>query len=489
MKIKWTLVKKISLYFVIIMITAFVLIYLGISGMMRSNNEDTIAADMTETQNNVAAYLEQTIALRSNEIEMFGFNYVMQDVIEEMNLVFGNKFGIYSSEGKVIYSTEHVDDEYIDLEKAIEGYSAYTINYRNNNSDEAIAHCSFPININGIRFIIRMESDYTDLYNNSVYITNIVITGCAVILLGAMALLIMMLVDVASPINKLSVAMRKTAEHPEEVTLIHLNRNDEIGLLADDYNYMATTIKQQMQLIENEKNTLSRTLEYRKAFFDNITHELKTPLTIIIGYAEMIEQTNFEDRDFNVKGIENIIKEGKRLRDMVTELLESTRETTIPDNELKVFDVSKVISDVSGDMDIKAERFGFSVISQCGQGEISGSQNMIRRLMINLIDNAIKYGRAGTKIFVDAEQVNNDYIISITNKLPLDNAKIDTSKIFMPFYRSREDEKKEAGSVGLGLAICKSIVIAHKGTISAKTDDDNIIFKIIIPIYKKGGSA
>ena len=109
MKLKWSLVKKISLYFVIIMITAFCLIYFGISRMMITNNENNIGNNMSEMQENVSAYIKQTLALRADEIREFGFDSSLSGIIEEMNLVFGAKFGVYSKYGMQIYTTE---DEY-----------------------------------------------------------------------------------------------------------------------------------------------------------------------------------------------------------------------------------------------------------------------------------------------------------------------------------------------------------------------------------------
>lgn len=482
MKLKWSLVKKISLYFVIIMITAFCLIYFGISRMMITNNENNIGNNMSEMQENVSAYIKQTLALRADEIREFGFDSSLSGIIEEMNLVFGAKFGVYSKYGMQIYTTEDEYDDRSDIEYAKKGYSSYTIDYT---EDHTLVHYSFPIEMMENEYILRIESDYTYLYENSEHVTNMVLVGSAAILLGAFIMLVMMIVDVISPIKRLSMAIRKTAINPEETTPIVLKRKDEIAMLANDYNYMADTIKEQMQTIEKEKENLNKTLEYRKAFFDNITHELKTPLTIIIGYAEMMEQTDFEDKEFNKKGLENIITEGKRLRDMVTGLLDSSRETSILEEDLIEFDIAPVIADVAASMNIKAQRYGDEIICLCKSSIIKGSPNMIHRLMINLFDNAIKYGKTNSDITVTSNDIEDYCEIKVLSAISEEHPINDIGKIFMPFYRSREDDKKEAGSVGLGLAICKSIAIAHHGNITAEIQEDKVIFKITLPILRK----
>lgn len=477
---KWSLVKKISLYFAFIMLTVFCLLYFGLSGMMIKNNENEIAEDMKELSSNVSTYIDQAIALHSSDIQQNGLTGTLPDIVNEMNLMFGGNFGIYSSKGELIYTTEGEYNGRDDLNYAVEGLCSYTIDHTSNGT---VVHFSFPAQIDRKNRIIRFEADYTSMYDNSQSITLMVLAGSAVILFGAFLMLIVMIVDVAAPIRTLSNAIRNTAINPEEITPIRLNRKDEIGRLASDYNYMASTIRSQMLTIESEKNNLNKTLEYRKSFFDNLTHELKTPLTIIIGYAEMMEQTDFDDSDFNKKGIHNIITESKRLRDMVTGLLDSSRETVIPEDEATVFDPSTIIDEVAAGMNIKAESVGKRIIVRNVHGEIKGSSNMIHQLLINLFDNAIKYGKAGCDILVSSIIEDNYYVISVSNPISPDHEIKDISKIFMPFYRSREDDKKEAGSVGLGLTICKSIAIAHHGNITAQEIDGNIVFTSYLPIH------
>lgn len=483
-----SLVKKISLYFVIIMLAAFFLIYLGVSGIMIKNNEKTIGRDMANLQTNARSFITQSLELRSMQIQQNGVTDTLPKIIEEMNLVLGVKSGIYSKNGTVIYTTVDPFDNIDDIEYASKGYYSYTIDYSKNSTH---VYYSFMMNIKNSMCIIRLESDYTKLYDNSEYITTLVLIGSAAILAAAFIVLIVMIFDVISPIKRLSEAIRSTAERPEKavpIAPVYVRRRDEIGMLANDYNYMAYMIKTQMDTIEREKNNLNKTLEYRKTFFDNITHELKTPLTIIIGYAEMMEQTDFKDREFNQKGINNIIKESKRLKDMVTGLLDSSRETSIPENKREIFNIAPVISDVCESMNIKAQRYNDSVICDCESAQICGSRDMIRRLLINLIDNAIKYGKSGEKISVGGTLVSDNYKLSISNKLSKMHPVKDVSKLFVPFYRSREEEaKREKGSVGLGLAICKSIAIAHHGNITAIINDEIITFLVTLPAETKGG--
>ena len=128
---KWSLVKKISLYFAFIMLTVFSLLYFGVSGLMISNNEAAIAEDMEELTNNVNTYLNQALTLHSEEIEKNGLTDTLPEIINEMNLMFGGSFGVYSSKGELVYTTEGEYTDREDLNYAIDGYASYTIDYNN----------------------------------------------------------------------------------------------------------------------------------------------------------------------------------------------------------------------------------------------------------------------------------------------------------------------------------------------------------------------
>ena len=92
---------------------------------------------------------------------------------------------------------------------------------------------------------------------------------------------------------------------------------------------------------------------------------------------------------------------------MVTGLLDSSRETSIPEEDLIEFDIAPVIADVAASMNIKAQRYGDEIICLCKSSIIKGSPNMIRRLMINLFDNAIKYGKTNSDITVTSNDIED----------------------------------------------------------------------------------
>ncbi len=167
--------------------------------------------------------------------------------------------------------------------------------------------------------------DYSELYQSGSYISRMVLYSSASVLVTALVLLVVFAGKVIEPVNRLRNAVVELTEDPSSAMPLPIRHKDEIGELTREYNKMAAIIREQLREITLEKSALEEAVAYRKHFYDNVTHELKTPLTIILGYAEMMEDTDFSDLEFSKKGIQHIISESKRLRDMVTALLDATR--------------------------------------------------------------------------------------------------------------------------------------------------------------------
>ena len=253
---------------------------------------------------------------------------------------------------------------------------------------------------------------------------------------------------------------------------------------------MSRTIREQWNTIQLEKENLKKTIQYRKDFYDNITHELKTPLTIILGYAEMMKQTDFQDEEFNHKGIEQVIIEAKRLCNMVAGLLEASRATDQVEAQFEQTRIDKLLEDIVSSMRVKANRYAARIEAEIEEGlTVLGKPEELRKLFVNLIDNAIKYGEPGEPVTVRARADGQEVSICVENQIEENSIRQeDFDKIFLPFYRSRDEEKKEAGSVGLGLAICRNIVDDHGGSIAAEMPrNDRISFQVTLPAMADAG--
>lgn len=237
-----------------------------------------------------------------------------------------------------------------------------------------------------------------------------------------------------------------------------------------------------------EKTALEEAVAYRKHFYDNVTHELKTPLTIILGYAEMIEQTGFSDPEFTKKGISHIISESKRLRDMVAALLDATRLGVSDTSDFQEVDLAVLLKDVAASMELKAQRLSKSICLSLPEDEqtlrVWGSQEQLIQLFINLLDNAIKYS-AGKEIWAQARRLGEHVEISVENDVEQPISQEELGRLFIPFYRQREGG--EPGSVGLGLAISRKIAEEHGGSIMALLSKEKRICIRVLLVSAQAG--
>ena len=152
--------------------------------------------------------------------------------------------------------------------------------------------------------------------------------------------------------------------------------------------------------------------------------------------------------------------------------------------------IDKLLEDIVSSMRVKANRYAARIEAEIEEGlTVLGKPEELRKLFVNLIDNAIKYGEPGDPVTVRARADGQEVSICVENQIEENSIRQeDFDKIFLPFYRSRDEEKKEAGSVGLGLAICRNIVDDHGGSIAAEMPrSDRISFQVTLPAMADAG--
>jgi signal transduction histidine kinase len=248
---------------------------------------------------------------------------------------------------------------------------------------------------------------------------------------------------------------------------INIKSKDEIGELANTFKLMVQRIKEQISIIERDRDSLMESQKQNKVFFDNVTHELKTPLTTILGYAQVIKENGFNDKDFFDKGISYIINESKRLNDMVINILElSTVSTGNSEYNFEKIDLSKLTETTCEEMSIKGKKYNIDIhFNNKKPLYVRGDYNRLREVLVNIIDNSIKYGNVNSVI--DVEVYSRDEIINLMVRdrgSGIPPAHID--RIFEPFYRISKHDSREKGSAGLGLSIVKNILDRHDAKIS-----------------------
>ena len=214
----------------------------------------------------------------------------------------------------------------------------------------------------------------------------------------------------------------------------------------------------------------------RREFTANVTHELKTPLTSISGYAEIIESGIAAPEDIqNFAG--KIHKESGRLLSLIGDIIELSEldENTRPVNFNKV-DLSGLAREVAEDLRTNAEKHEVTIgVNAKEKVLISGNRNQLYELVYNLCDNAIRYNRKGGSVTVTVNIEDGTAILSVADTgigIPLKHQK----RVFERFYRVDKSRSKETGGTGLGLAIVKHIAERHDGTITLRSNENGTVF-------------
>lgn len=253
---------------------------------------------------------------------------------------------------------------------------------------------------------------------------------------------------------------------------IEVKGEDELSELCNSINSMSIELAKK---IDNEKK-----IEIAKSeLITNISHDLKTPLTSIVGYLEILHKGQY-DSETKQKYINIAYNKSLRLKDLVNELFEYTKITS---HDFKInrekFNLSNLINQMVGESVLGFSSKNIKVILDNPYKELYTYLDirLFSRAIENILKNAEKYSDENSEFTVKIKDIEGSIILSFTNKCDkLNEESLD--KIFEKFYRIDESRTLQNEGSGLGLSIAKRIVELHGGTITAKKIRDNIQFII-----------
>jgi two-component system, OmpR family, phosphate regulon sensor histidine kinase PhoR len=221
---------------------------------------------------------------------------------------------------------------------------------------------------------------------------------------------------------------------------------------------------------------LERNEQYRKEFLQNLSHELKTPIFAMQGYVESLLDGGLNDEKVNRRFLENTSRNIDRLRNLVEDLdaitkLESGQHPLV----YATFVIQDLIKEVYESLQVKAAEknmvTGFRKDNDSAI-KVSADREKLRQVLVNLIDNAIKYGKTNGQITASIEKPDNEYILVEITDNGSGIAQEHLPRIFERFYRTDLARSRKVGGSGLGLAICKHIIEAHGETIHVRSQED-----------------
>ncbi|HIJ78777.1 MAG: ATP-binding protein [Desulfobulbaceae bacterium] len=270
-----------------------------------------------------------------------------------------------------------------------------------------------------------------------------------------------------------SRAITSPATIESEITITD-NNGRECYFYAHGTRLLDASQKGQGALIViNDLTNLRRLEKVRRDFVANVSHELKTPITSIEGFAETLLDGALDDPDNARRFLEIISKQAKRLHAIIEDLLALSRiEQEAENNEILLQDltIKETLETAVHACRPKAMQKNITLNLNC-PNQITARINpaLLEQAIINLIDNGVKYSPQDSKIEVIAEQSAAETVIMIKDNGVGIN-KDDLPRIFERFYRVDKARSNKLGSTGLGLAIVKHITQAHHGTIEVDSN-------------------
>lgn len=206
----------------------------------------------------------------------------------------------------------------------------------------------------------------------------------------------------------------------------------------------------------------------RREFTANVSHELKTPLTVIKGFGEMFGSGMIQETDAVQKYGAMIQRESERLLSLINDIIRLSEIEEHIEHQQQTVDLERIADETTKLLSAKAEKLQISLITELDDISVKGHEGYLQELFTNLIDNAVKYNNPGGWVKTSVKSDGKNAVITVSDN-GIGIPKSAQSRIFERFYRVDKSRSKERGGTGLGLSIVKHIVEYHKGTISLKS--------------------
>lgn len=262
-------------------------------------------------------------------------------------------------------------------------------------------------------------------------------------------------------------------------------RQDELGRVAHNINRMTERLEQQ---IVKEREIEKSKME----LITGISHDLRTPLTSIIGYIELLRTDSYQDKDEYTRFVQNTYNKAIHLKKLLDDLFEYTRLTSVDTHlNLRRINLFQLLDQLLFEFEPIAQENGVYIVKDIGDSSIitSVDSDKMARAIDNLLMNALKYSLKPGRICIRLQATPEQITIEVENEgIPLTQDQ--KEKLFDRFYKvdhSRSSEGIQTGA-GLGLSIARNIVELHQGTLTLNHTNNTFIFQLNLPTDRSSSS-
>lgn len=379
-------------------------------------------------------------------------NHSMKEIVMALKDGMDDKNGafcLYDKNKKVVYSSDEEKKNTELLKKADRQHRVYQITHQKGAYTlRVVSYMVVSAKLQGyyvetqtdIRTVYDQRRDMLRMYH---YIVCVVLLCCVIISMILSYLL-------TYRIRGLSLSAKAFADGDMD-RRARVRGRDEVAVLAGDFNQMADSLQEKIaQLKEN--------VEAQEAFTAAFAHELKTPLTSIIGYAELIRSMVLSKEE-QMEAADYIYSQGKRLESLSYRLLELfvLQQGTKPDKMVEMQEIGRLTRNL---MMPVLEKQKQTIRMEMNPGAVPGDKELLISLLCNLIDNARKASGTGQEISIYGKKKENGYEITVVDYgKGIPSHELD--KIFAPFYMVDKSRSRKEGGAGLGMALCAEIIRLH----------------------------
>ena len=294
-----------------------------------------------------------------------------------------------------------------------------------------------------------------------------------VMLLTGMVIMLFIASLLTKPIRLLTKATRRMAAGDYAYRARQIS-GDELGQLTHDFNGMANALEENISKLEEE-------IEAREAFMGAFAHELKTPLTAIIGYADMLRSHKM-DEEKSIMSANYIYTEGKRLEAMSFRLLDImvAKQEEADLQEIPVKELFAYLREMFAEKKEMDIRFTYD------EAVVMVEANLIKTVLVNLIDNACKASETGGVIEVTGQAADEEYRMAVRD-YGIGIPEEEQHKIVKAFYMVDKSRARSKNGAGLGLALCAEILKIHQSELQIESKvGEGSCFSFVLPMENRG---
>jgi signal transduction histidine kinase len=454
--VKISIKIKFSLFLAVLLLLVVIFLSLLVLRGIKSNQQNQYEQYLAQQAKTANTYFIQRLLSEENKVPQSFLSLKGREFAEQLEAISGLSLVLYDRQGEPV-SKKVTDTESDSIKKtlgyALNNKTAYLV-------EGASLYYLTPLIIGNeqvgvVQFYYSLsehQAFYNDIRQLFIYI------GAGLFILSFL-LGNIFYNSFAVGIIKLDRMVDKIREGHYETAV--LKRKDEIGKLSQGIHAMSGQIMRTIQGMEAEQNKLklavdklSKLDKQQKQFIGNVTHEFKTPLTSIKAYIDLLEMYP-DDEKLLQTSIANIKSETGRLYEMVDKALQlSALEKYDFELKLERLSVKQVMESVLNSLKGRMDKFGIGLTAELNEACMEGDKDSLTIVLINLLDNAIKYNKPNGNISVKTYVLSNQVYVEISDTgigIPRELS----HKVFEPFYTVDKNRARENGGAGLGLSLAR----------------------------------